>query len=126
LVAEFPGQKFVIDHLAKPYIKMQEIGQWQRDMEYLAYYQNVYCKVSGMLTEADWYGWRTEDFMPYLDVVFKSFGSQRVMYGSDWPVCTLAGGYNRALEILQIYASRYSQDEREQFFGGNAIRFYNL
>jgi L-fuconolactonase len=126
LVAEFPGQKFVIDHLAKPYIKMQEIGQWQRDMEYLAYYQNVYCKVSGMLTEADWYGWRTEDFMPYLDVVFKSFGSQRVMYGSDWPVCTLAGGYNRALEILQIYASRYSQDEQEQFFGGNAIRFYNL
>ncbi|MGZ3946066.1 MAG: amidohydrolase family protein [Mucilaginibacter sp.] len=126
LVAEFPVQKFVIDHLAKPYIKMKEIGQWQRDMEYLAYYRNVYCKVSGLLTEADWYGWRTEDFTPYLDVVFKAFGTQRVMYGSDWPVCMLAGGYNRALEILQIYASRYSQNEQELFFGGNAINFYNL
>jgi L-fuconolactonase len=126
LVAEFPAQKFVVDHLAKPYIKMKEIGQWQRDMEYLAYYRNVYCKVSGMLTEADWYGWRTEDFTPYLDVIFKAFGTQRVMYGSDWPVCMLAGGYNRALEILQIYASRYSQDEQELFFGGNAVNFYNL
>lgn len=126
LVAEFPGQKFVVDHLAKPYIKMKEIGQWQRDMEYLAYYQHVYCKVSGMLTEADWYGWKTEDFTPYLDVVFKSFGTQRVMYGSDWPVCMLAGGYNRALEILQIYASQYSQDEQDLFFGGNAMTFYNL
>jgi len=126
LVAEFPAQKFVVDHLAKPYIKMKDIGQWQRDMEYLAYYQNVYCKVSGMLTEADWYGWRTEDFTPYLDVIFKAFGTQRVMYGSDWPVCMLAGGYNRALEILQIYASRYSQDEQELFFGGNAVNFYNL
>jgi len=126
LVAEFPDQMFVVDHLAKPYIKMKEIGQWQREMEYLAYYRNVYCKVSGMLTEADWYGWRTEDFTPYLDVVFKAFGTQRVMYGSDWPVCTLAGGYNRALEILQIYASRYAQDEQELFFGGNAVSFYNL
>jgi L-fuconolactonase len=126
LVAEFPAQKFVVDHLAKPYIKLKEIGQWQRDMEYLAYYRNVYCKVSGMLTEADWYGWRTEDFTPYLDVIFKAFGTQRVMYGSDWPVCMLAGGYNRALEILQIYASRYSHDEQELFFGGNAVNFYNL
>jgi len=126
LVAEFPHQKFVIDHLAKPYIKMKEVSQWQRDMEYLAYYQHVYCKVSGMLTEADWYGWKTEDFTPYLDVVFKSFGTQRVMYGSDWPVCMLAGGYNRALEILQIYASQYSQDEQDLFFGGNAVNFYNL
>lgn len=126
LVSKFPGQKFVVDHLAKPYIKMKEIGQWQRDMEYLAYYQNVYCKVSGMLTEADWYGWRTEDFTPYLDVVFKAFGTQRVMYGSDWPVCVVAGGYNRALEILQIYASRYSQEEQDLFFGGNAVNFYNL
>jgi L-fuconolactonase len=105
---------------------MKEISQWQRDMEYLAYYQNVCCKVSGMLTEADWYGWLTDDFTPYLDVVFKSFGTQRVIYGSDWPVCMLGGGYNRALEILQIYASRFSQYEQELFFGGNAVNFYNL
>ncbi|HVW13550.1 MAG TPA: amidohydrolase family protein [Mucilaginibacter sp.] len=126
LVAEFPEQKFVVDHLAKPYIKKKEIAPWKEDMEELAQYQNVYCKVSGMLTEADWYGWRTEDFTPYLDVIFKAFGTYRVMYGSDWPVCVIAGGYNRALEILQIYVSKLSYQEQEQFFGGNAVSFYNF
>lgn len=126
LVAEFPDQKFVVDHLAKPFIKKQEIGGWKHDIEELAQYQNVHCKVSGMLTEADWYNWRTSDFTPYLDVVFKAFGTQRLMYGSDWPVCLLAGGYNRALEILQIYVSRFSPEEQEMFFGGNAVNFYNL
>ncbi|MGN6637589.1 MAG: amidohydrolase family protein [Mucilaginibacter sp.] len=126
LVAEFPDQKFVVDHLAKPYIKKKEIAEWKRDMEELSQHQNVYCKASGMLTEADWYGWRTDDFTPYLDVVFNAFSTNRVMYGSDWPVCLLAGGYNRALEILQIYVSRLSQSEQDQFFGANAIDFYNL
>ena len=126
LVAEFPEQRFVLDHLAKPQIKAKEIDTWKRDIEALAKNQNVFCKVSGMLTEADWYSWRTEDFMPYLDVVFNAFSINRVMYGSDWPVCKLAGGYNRAMEILQIYTSRLSEKEQEQFFGGNAISFYNL
>ena len=126
LVAEFPDQKFVLDHLAKPNIKGKEIDEWKSDIEALAEYQNVYCKVSGMLTEANWYGWKTDDFTPYLDVVFDAFGISRVMYGSDWPVCQLAGGYNRALEILQIYTSRLSEYEQEQFFGGNATEFYNL
>src|ERR1700743_843412 len=126
LVAEFPDQKFVVDHLAKPHIKDKLMDKWKEGIEALSRYQNVYCKVSGMLTEADWYAWRTEDFTPYLDTVFNAFSTHRVMYGSDWPVCKLAGGYNRALEILQIYASRLSQQEQEQFFGGNAIDFYNL
>jgi L-fuconolactonase len=126
LVAEFPGQKFVVDHLAKPCIKVQAIDGWKQDMEELARYQNVHCKVSGMLTEADWYGWTTADFTPYFDVVFNAFGTQRLMYGSDWPVCMLAGGYNRAMEILQIYLSRFSQQEQDMFFGGNAVSFYNL
>jgi L-fuconolactonase len=126
LVAEFPDQKFVVDHLAKPHIKNKMIDKWASDIEELAQYQNVHCKVSGMLTEADWYGWRTDDFTPYLDVIFHAFGTGRLMYGSDWPVCLLAGGYNRALEILQIYLSRFSPEEQEQFFGGNAINFYNL
>lgn len=126
LVAEFPDQKFVVDHLAKPGIKNKEIDQWKTDIEALSKYQNVYCKVSGMITEADWYGWRTGDFTPYLDVVFNAFSTNRVLYGSDWPVCVLAGGYNRALEILQIYTSRLSQNEQDKFFGGNAIDFYNL
>jgi len=126
LVAAFPEQKFVVDHLAKPYIKQGKIGTWKADMEQLAQYRNVYCKVSGMLTEADWHGWRGEDFTPYFDVVFGAFGTGRLLYGSDWPVCVVAGGYNRALEILQIYVSQFSQQEQEQFFGGNAINFYNL
>jgi len=126
LVAEFPDQKFVVDHLAKPYIKAREIDGWKRDIEALSKNLNVYCKVSGMLTEADWYSWKTEDFTPYLDAVFNAFSINRVMYGSDWPVCKLAGGYNRAMEILQIYTSRFSEKEQEQFYGGNAIEFYNL
>jgi L-fuconolactonase len=126
LVAEFPDQKFVVDHMAKPYIKDKLMDQWKEDIETLSDYQNVYCKVSGMLTEADWYAWHTDDFTPYLDTVFNAFSTNRVMYGSDWPVCKLAGGYNRALEILQIYTSRLSLREQEQFFGGNAIDFYNL
>ncbi|HTK20971.1 MAG TPA: amidohydrolase family protein [Mucilaginibacter sp.] len=126
LAAEFPDQKFVVDHLAKPYIKAKEISGWKRDIEALSKHLNVYCKVSGMLTEADWYSWRTDDFMPYLDTVFNAFSINRVIYGSDWPVCKLAGGYNRALEILQIYTSRFSEKEQEMFYGGNAIEFYNL
>ncbi len=126
LVAEFPDQKFVVDHLAKPHIKAKEIESWKRDIEALSKNLNVYCKVSGMLTEADWYSWKTEDFTPYLDTVFNAFGTNRVMYGSDWPVCKLAGGYNRAMEILQIYTSRFSENEQAQFYGGNAIEFYNL
>jgi len=126
LAAEFPDQKFVVDHLAKPHIKTKDINGWKRDMEALSKHLNVYCKVSGMLTEADWYSWKTDDFMPYLDVVFNAFSINRVMYGSDWPVCKLAGGYNRALEILQIYTARFSEKEQEQFYGGNAIEFYNL
>ena len=126
LVAEFPDQKFVVDHLAKPHIKTKEINGWKRDMEALSKFPNVYCKVSGMLTEADWYSWKTEDFTPYLDTVFNAFSISRVIYGSDWPVCKLAGGYNRALEILQIYTSRFSEKEQAMFYGGNAIEFYNL
>jgi L-fuconolactonase len=126
LVAEFPDQKFVVDHLAKPNIKSKEIDEWKKDILALAKHQNVYCKVSGMLTEADWHSWRTDDFTPYLDTVFNAFGISRLMYGSDWPVCLLAGGYNRALEVLQLYTSKLSQQEQDRFFGGNAIEFYNL
>lgn len=126
LVANFPDQKFVVDHIAKPLIKKQEIEEWKKNMEALSKYQQVYCKVSGMITEADWYNWHTDDFTPYLDVVFSAFGINRVMYGSDWPVCMLAGGYNRALEIVQLYTSNLSDHAKDLFFGGNAIDFYNL
>lgn len=126
LVVEFPNQKFVVDHLAKPPIKSQEIIDWQKDIEALAAYPNVSCKVSGMLTEADWNAWKPQDFTPYLDVVFNAFGTNRVMFGSDWPVCLLAGGYKRTVEIMETYCAKLPSPERDLFWGGNAISFYGL
>jgi len=126
LTAAFPNQPFVVDHIAKPPIKAQEIDAWMRDIRHLAAHENVCCKVSGMVTEADWQHWEPEDFRPYLDVVFAAFGPQRVLYGSDWPVCNVAGGYARAIGILEDYLRPFSAAEQAQFWGDNAVRFYGL
>ena len=126
LVAAFPNQKFVIDHIAKPYIKRKEIEQWKNDMEAIAVYPNVFCKISGMVTEADWKQWKKEDFRPYVDVVINAFGSDRIMFGSDWPVCLVAASYGKMLGIVEDYFSAFSEEEQANFFGANAIRFYNL
>jgi L-fuconolactonase len=126
LVKEFPEQKFVIDHLAKPYIKDGKIDEWKKNIEAIGALQNVYCKISGMVTEANWKRWKTEDFFPYLDVIVKSFGVNRIMYGSDWPVCLVAASYKQTLNIVQEYFFSFSKEEQELFFGGNAINFYNL
>ncbi|MFD2161266.1 amidohydrolase family protein [Paradesertivirga mongoliensis] len=126
LVTAFPDQKFVIDHIAKPDIKNQNIDDWAADMKALAGHENVSCKISGMVTEADWQHWKAADFEPYLDVVFEAFGSGRVMFGSDWPVCEVAGGYGKVIGLVQGYTSKLTQIEQELFWGGNAIKFYNL
>ncbi len=126
LVAAFPNQKFVIDHLAKPYIKRKEITAWKADIEAIAVYENVYCKISGMVTEADWRTWKQEDFVPYLDVVVNAFGTDRIMFGSDWPVCQVAASYEDVIKIVKDYFSTFSKDEQAQFFGLNAKRFYSL
>ena len=126
LVASFPEQKFVIDHIAKPYIKRKEIDEWKKDMEKIAKHENVYCKISGMVTEADWKAWKKEDFKPYLDVVVEAFGTDRILFGSDWPVCLVAASYEKMLAIVKDYFASFSQDEQDRFFGLNAIRFYNL
>lgn len=126
LVKEFPNQKFVIDHIAKPNIKNQQIDDWAADMKAVARHENISCKVSGMVTEADWQHWQTADFEPYLDVVFEAFGTARVMFGSDWPVCEVAGGYGKVIGLVQDYTSKLTQTEQELFWGGNAIKFYNL
>lgn len=126
LAGSFPDQRFVVDHLAKPAIKKQEIGKWQKDIEALSKHQNVYCKISGMLTEADWTKWKTEDFTPYLDVIFNAFGANRIMFGSDWPVCLLAGGYQGTMQVVKDYTDKLSATEQGLFWGGNAIAFYNL
>jgi L-fuconolactonase len=126
LVKAFPNQKFVIDHIAKPEIKNQKIDDWKKDISAIARYENVYCKVSGMVTEADFNYWKPEDFTPYLDVVFEAFGTKRLMYGSDWPVCNVAGGYSKSLNILTAYTQQLTENEQALFFGENASSFYNL
>ncbi|GAB3533698.1 amidohydrolase family protein [Pontibacter brevis] len=126
LVAAFPNQPFVLDHLAKPKIKEKEIEAWASDIKAIAVHENVCCKLSGMVTEADWQHWKKEDFTPYLDVVVEAFGTGRIMYGSDWPVCLVAAGYGEMLGIVESYFSSFSQAEQAGFFGGNASRFYKL
>jgi L-fuconolactonase len=122
----FPDQPFVIDHLAKPKIKEGDIAQWAIDMKAIAQNINVSCKLSGMVTEADWRAWKPEDFTPYIDVVFEAFGADRVMYGSDWPVCRVAATYRETLSIIESYIYRLSETEQEKFWGSNAIKFYGL
>ncbi|HYF68460.1 MAG TPA: amidohydrolase family protein [Ohtaekwangia sp.] len=125
-VSIFPDQRFVLDHLAKPHVKEKEILRWKKDIVALASHENVYCKVSGMITEADWHTWRSSDFTPYLDVVVESFGMKRLMFGSDWPVCLLAGTYERMLAVVTEYFGSFSQNEQQLLYGKNAIDFYNL
>ncbi|MEO5944487.1 MAG: amidohydrolase family protein [Ferruginibacter sp.] len=126
LVAAFPEQKFVIDHIAKPNIKNGEIEDWQHEIKKIAAYPNVYCKISAMTTEADWKTWKQQDFEPYLDVIVNAFGTRRIMFGSDWPVCLVAGSYEQTLGIVTNYFSTFSKEDQQQFFGLNAINFYDL
>nr|WP_294950199.1 amidohydrolase family protein [uncultured Mucilaginibacter sp.] len=126
LVAASPNQKFVIDHLAKPAIKAQELEPWASEIHAIAQHKNVLCKVSGFCTEADWDNWQPADIKPYLDVVFGAFGLDRLMFGSDWPVCLVAGGYGKTIEFLQQYMAAFTKTEQDKFWGGNAALFYNL
>lgn len=128
LVREVPEVKFVVDHIAKPYIKDKKINTWSNYMRQLAASPHVHCKVSGMVTEADWKNWKTEDFFPYLDVVFEAFGVERLMFGSDWPVCLVAAEYEQVLGIVQEYMKRvgFSENDQVKVLGLNATRFYHL
>ena len=126
LVKRFSNQPFVVDHLAKPFIKEGRLDNWEKSIRTLAGFQNVYCKISGMVTEADWNDWKPQDFKPYLDAVFEAFGTGRLMYGSDWPVCLVASSYKNQLEIIENYLVSFSETERAHVMGGNAQRFYNL
>jgi L-fuconolactonase len=125
-VSALPEQKFVIDHLAKPGIKYKNLDEWKREIYMAAENDNVYCKISGMVTEADWKKWTADDFTPYLDAVVDAFGTDRIMFGSDWPVCLVAASYSQVVTISAKYFSSFSKSEQEKFFGGNAIKFYNL
>jgi L-fuconolactonase len=125
-IKDFPKQPFIIDHIAKPLIKQQIVGEWKDYMAKIASFKNVYCKISGLVTEADWQEWKKEDFKAYLDIVVEAFGIDRIVYGSDWPVCQLAATYQAQFGIVKDYFSTFSQTEQNKFFGENAVRFYNL
>lgn len=126
LVSEFPNQKFVIDHLAKPDIRNQDFEPWISQIQEFKHLPNVYCKISGMVTEAYWQSWKSSDFKYALDTVFETFGTSRLMYGSDWPVCLLAADYKQVTNIVADYLSELSLSEPEKIFYNNAAEFYNI
>ncbi len=125
-VARFERQPFVLDHLAKPDIRRGEITAWEKDLRRLAAFPNVFCKVSGLVTEADWGQWTPAQVRPYLDVAFDCFGPRRLLIGSDWPVCTVAASYARTLGIVTEYLSGRSAEDRAAVLGGNAQRLWKL
>jgi len=120
------SQIFVLDHIAKPRIRERILSPWREQIHEIAHRENVFCKISGMVTEADWQSWTEADLLPYLDTVFEAFGPNRLMMGSDWPVCLLAAEYSKWFELLDRYTARFTESEREQFCGGTAIRVYGL
>lgn len=124
LVGRFPAQPFVLDHIAKPPIKAGTLAPWREQIRELAQAPNILCKVSGMVTEADHGAWKAADFAPYLDVVAETFGEDRLMIGSDWPVCLLAGSYARVFDLATQYFAKLPDSARAKIFGGNAARFY--
>jgi L-fuconolactonase len=126
LVMMFPDQKFVLDHIAKPHIRTGTISPWKENIYKLARHPNVYCKISGMVTEASWYSWKTEDFLPYLDVVTEAYGPSRLLIGSDWPVCTVSSSYDVTMKLVIDYLLSLNQADRDLVLGLNAVRIYKL
>jgi len=126
LVEEFPQQPFVLDHIAKPRITEELISPWQHDLRQLAKLPNVFCKLSGMVTEARWKQWQPSDFHRYLDIVFDAFGCRRIMIGSDWPVCTLSGEYEPVMKIVIDYVQQFPAEDQGAVLGGNCARFYQI
>lgn len=126
LVHSFPDQAFVLDHIAKPDIKSGDILSWKKNIKELAKAENVRCKISGMVTEADWNNWKSEDLNPYLDVIFENFSTSHLMFGSDWPVCSLAADYAKVVGIVEEYIQPLSIQDQNQIWYENANSFYHL
>lgn len=125
-VEKFPEQRLVIDHLAKPYIKKGEVKGWEENMRAIGRHEHVYCKLSGMVTEADIRNWKQADFTPYLEVALEAFGPDRLMFGSDWPVCLVAADYPQMKKIVTDFIGTLTPAEQARIMGGNAAAFYKL
>jgi L-fuconolactonase len=124
--AAFPDQRFVLDHLGKPDIRAGEFDVWRRHLDRLAELPNVWAKLSGLVTEADWRRWTRAGLHRYIDAAFDAFGADRLMIGSDWPVCTVAGTYKEVMDVVTTALERRSAAERDAVLGGTAARFWNL
>jgi len=126
LANQFPDQPFVIDHIAKPDIKSGDILSWKKGIQEIAQAENVFCKISGMVTEADWKNWKTDDLKPYLDVIFENFSADKLMFGSDWPVLNVASDYTEVVKTLEDYMAQLSVENQNKIWFQNAISFYRL
>lgn len=126
LVSMFPGQKFVLDHISKPLIRQRIVTPWKDDLLRIAEHNNIFCKISGMVTEADRFRQKDTDFYPYLDIVFKAFEPERLMFGSDWPVCLLVQPYQHVAGLVEGYLSKMSPAIRQNIMGESCCRFYGL
>jgi L-fuconolactonase len=126
LVREFPEQPFVLDHIAKPMIAQRLFSPWQEDLQQLATFPNVSCKLSGMVTETGWKQWQPDDFRRYMDIVFEAFGTARLMIGSDWPVCTVSGDYKPTMQVVIDFAQQFPIEVRAGILGENCARFYRI
>lgn len=125
-ISQFPRQRFVLDHLAKPVIKSGELEPWHSDLRHLVRFPNVYCKLSGLVTEADWQAWSPEHVHPYLEIAFECFGHDRLMIGSDWPVCTTAASYSQTVNVVVEFFADCPRHFRDAILGSNAARFWSL
>ncbi|MFM7923167.1 MAG: amidohydrolase family protein, partial [Planctomycetaceae bacterium] len=123
---QLPDLPMVIDHLSKPQIRLGRIDEWAADLRRAAECDNIYCKLSGLVTEADWQRWTVADLRPYVETAIEAFGVERCMFGTDWPVCELAAEYSDVVAAFRELTSELSVAERERIFGGTAIQFYGL
>jgi L-fuconolactonase len=125
-VQQFPRQRFVLDHMAKPLIKSGSRDPWTRDIRELAKFPNVFCKMSGLVTEADWQSWKPDHMAPYLEVAMECFGPDRLMIGSDWPVCRVAASYSQVMNLVIEFLGKYPESVRKAVLGETAMRFWKL
>jgi L-fuconolactonase len=125
-VDKCPNQRFVIDHLSKPDIKNGDWKAWKKSLQHFGERELVYAKMSGLVTEADWKKWNTHELYPYLEIALEIFGPKRLLFGSDWPVCLVAGEYDQVLEVIESFTNQLSTDEKEAILGGTAQEFYSI
>jgi L-fuconolactonase len=125
-VEQLPNNRLMLDHIGKPAIKEKKYTAWKENIRIVAQHPGIYCKLSGMITEADYTTWRYKELIPYLDTVAEYFGVDRLCFGSDWPVCLVAGSYDKMMEVVVRWSKQFNKEEQEKIFGENACRFYKL